>query len=71
LRTEANAVVTPIHPKAVVVVLTRLAEFDHWLEADTVEALALQRPLRDGALKIVARADRTGDAPEGLLATLI
>jgi putative SOS response-associated peptidase YedK len=37
LRTEANAVVTPIHPKAVVVVLTRLAEFDHWLEADTVE----------------------------------
>jgi hypothetical protein len=33
----------------------------HWLTAPTLEALALQRPLPDGALKIVARGDRTGD----------
>ena len=29
--------------------------------APTKEALALQRPLPDGALTIVARGDRTGD----------
>ena len=38
--------------------------------APTVDALALQRPLPDGALKIVARGDRTGDAPGEALATL-
>jgi putative SOS response-associated peptidase YedK len=69
LTTEPNATVAPIHPKAMPVILTTPAEFDHWLEADTVEALALQRPLPDDALRIVARGDRTGDAPEGTLAT--
>ena len=53
------------------VILTTSAEFDQWLEADTVDALTLQKPLADDALRIVARGDRTGDAPEGILTTLI
>jgi putative SOS response-associated peptidase YedK len=71
LTTEANAIVAPIHPKAMPVILTTPAEFDQWLEADTAEALALRRPLPDEALQIVARGDRTGDAPEATLAALI
>jgi len=71
LTTEANAIVAPIHPKAMPVILTTPAEFDQWLEADTAEALPLQRPLPDEALQIVARGDRTGDAPKATLAALI
>jgi putative SOS response-associated peptidase YedK len=44
------------------VILTTPEEIDIWLEAPTKEALALQRPLPDGSLQIVARGDRTGDA---------
>jgi putative SOS response-associated peptidase YedK len=69
--TEANAVVAPIHPKAMPVILTAQAEVDTWLTGPPADALALQRPLANGALKIVARGDRTGDAPEGTLASLI
>jgi putative SOS response-associated peptidase YedK len=58
LTTVANAVVAPIHPKAMPVVLTSPAEVDSWLEADTSDALALQRPLPDDALRIVAREKR-------------
>ena len=64
LTTEPNAEVKAIHPKAMPVILTTAAGVDRWLEADTVDALALQWPLPDGALKIVARGDRTGDAQE-------
>jgi putative SOS response-associated peptidase YedK len=71
LTTEANAMVAPIHPKAMPVILTTPAEFDQWLEAETIGALALQRPLPYGALKIVARGDRTGDARGEALATLL
>ena len=35
LTTEANAIVAPIHPKAMPVILTSPAEVDCWLEADT------------------------------------
>jgi putative SOS response-associated peptidase YedK len=48
--TEANAVVAPIHPKAMPVILTSPAEVDRWIEAETGDALALQRPVPDGAL---------------------
>jgi hypothetical protein len=58
LTTEANAVVAPIHPEAMPVILTSAVEVDAWLEADTSEALALQRPLPDGALKIVATGEK-------------
>jgi hypothetical protein len=46
------------------VILTTDAEVETWLAAPTEDALALQRPLPDGALKIIARGDRTGD-PNG------
>ena len=34
LTTEANAIVAPIHPKAMPVILTTPAEVDLWLAAD-------------------------------------
>ena len=58
LTTEANAIVAPVHPKAMPVILTTSDEVDQWLEADTSEALALQRPLPDDALRIVAKGER-------------
>ena len=58
LTTKANAVIAPIHPKAMTVILTTPDEFDRWLEADTLDALALQRPLADDALRIVAKGEK-------------
>jgi putative SOS response-associated peptidase YedK len=64
LTTRANAIVAPIHPKAMPVILTTPAEFERWLEADTAEALALQRPLPDEALRIVAKGEKEDRSPE-------
>jgi putative SOS response-associated peptidase YedK len=46
------------------VILTAPDEVDLWLEADTPDALALQRPLPDDTLSIVAR----GEKEDGLAA---
>jgi putative SOS response-associated peptidase YedK len=40
------------------VILTTPDEFERWLEADTVDAMSLQRPLPDGGLEIVAKGER-------------
>jgi putative SOS response-associated peptidase YedK len=58
LTTEPNAVVKPIHPKAMPVILTSRAECDIWLTARAEDALTLQRPLPDATLQIVARGEK-------------
>lgn len=64
LTTKANAVVAPIHPKAMPTILTTPEEMNIWLRAPWNEATALQRPLPDNQLVIVAQGERRdGDLP--------
>jgi len=63
LTTEASAIVAPVHPKAMPVILTTPNEIDLWLEGGTPEALALQRPLPDDALRIVAKGEKEDGLP--------
>jgi putative SOS response-associated peptidase YedK len=58
LTTAANALVTPIHPKAMPVILTTPAEVDQWLETDAADARMLQRPLPDDGLRIVVTGEK-------------
>lgn len=48
-----NADVAPHHPKAMPVILDRLDDMRTWLTADWAQAGALQRPLADGALRVL------------------
>jgi putative SOS response-associated peptidase YedK len=65
LTTDANAVVAPIHPKAMPVILIGPEEVDLWLESETPAALELQRALPDDALSIVAK----GEKEDGVVAS--
>ena len=59
LTCEPNKEVAAVHPKAMPVILTTPAEIETWLTAPTAEAVKLQRPLPDGALRVVARGKRS------------
>jgi hypothetical protein len=58
LTTEPNDVVGAIHQKAMPVILTKPDEIERWMTGPPEEALILQRPLPDGALRIVARGTK-------------
>jgi putative SOS response-associated peptidase YedK len=64
LTTDANAEVGAIHPKAMPVIFTESAQIEKWLTTPLPEALGLQRPLPDGALKIVATGAKEDGAQE-------
>lgn len=53
LTTEPNAVVAPVHKKAMPVILRDAREVDQWLTAPWAEAKELQRPLLNHEIKVV------------------
>ncbi len=63
LTSEPNAEVRDVHPKAMPVILRTADEIDAWLSLSWAEAKALQRPLPDGALRIVSVGQKL-DPPE-------
>jgi putative SOS response-associated peptidase YedK len=63
--TEPNGEVAKIHPKAMPVILTKPDQIELWMTAPIGDALALQLPLPDGALRIVARGQKEDRRPLG------
>jgi putative SOS response-associated peptidase YedK len=62
LTCEPNAEVAAIHPKAMPVILRTTDDMERWLSAAPDQLTALQCPLPDGALAVVARGPREDGA---------
>ncbi len=67
LTTDSNDVVRPIHAKAMPVLLTTTKEWDTWLAGSIEEATALQRPLPNDMLKIVAAGEKSDQSAKLLI----
>jgi putative SOS response-associated peptidase YedK len=63
LTSAPNAEVGAVHPKAMPVILTEAPEWETWLTAPWAGAKALQRPLPDSSLHIVARGEKEDALP--------
>jgi putative SOS response-associated peptidase YedK len=63
LTTESNDVVRPIHAKAMPVLLTSEHEWDAWLMGSIEDAIALQKPLPNELLRIVAKGEKVDQSP--------
>ena len=63
LTTEPNAVVAPVHPKAMPVLLLTEADRETWLTGSPEAALALQRPAPDQVLRVVAKGAKEDQCP--------
>ncbi|MCW3477457.1 SOS response-associated peptidase [Limobrevibacterium gyesilva] len=61
LTIDPNSEIEAFHPRAMPVILRTTEEVDVWMTAPPAEALKLQRPLPDGALRIVAQGGKTDD----------
>lgn len=55
MTTKPNALIAPIHEKAMPVILTTREDIETWLTAPWTEAKQLQRPAPDDALVIVEK----------------
>jgi putative SOS response-associated peptidase YedK len=63
LTCEPNAVVAPVHQKAMPVILTTTSEVEAWLTAPWEEAKALQRPLDSDKLQSIKLAELMAPEP--------
>ena len=63
LTTEPNAVVAPVHAKAMPVMLHTEEDRETWLTGSVDAALALQRPAADDAVRVVATGIKADASP--------
>jgi putative SOS response-associated peptidase YedK len=60
---ESNDIVRPVHAKAMPVLLTMAEEWDTWITGSVEQAIALQMPLANEMMCIVATGEKSEQAP--------